>query len=399
MNPLRQQPKGATRSMNRGDSFSSFNPKAPPGPGGHPDSYDHTEDAHAHPEHTGLVDKGYKYEGTYDTPRGAEHMYGHPAGHAATTIHGKPGVSIKEGIRKGTKLAASVQGAASTDPALSRRKEMESYFTGAETPAGAHPDHHAELHRRAFTYSHHDPKRGHVYVNGHGMTATHTNEGGAPKTVIEGYDDRVKYGPHRREELEISAKHADKSKSGAKFGFRTMGDHARDALAERGYAQSGNPATGATEHLHPDGHSVTVYGGSAIIRPHKSRSSIRVTSHQALRHELGQLHGEGAKHSARGAKFNQQPKRAWVKKDHHDVLGKHGYVATTPTGDSKRDGVTRYQKYGEKGYDPNAVAWHDHKTGHTELMHPDHPHDSSKATKIHSAYDLDQHLTKKAKGH
>jgi hypothetical protein len=110
---------------------------------------------------------------------------------------------------------------------------------------------------------------------------------------------------------------------------------------------------------------------------------------------LSTIHGSPAKHSdgVDAAKFIQSPKNAWVNKDHHSVLSKHGYVATSPGG-GKRDGVTRYQKYGEKGYDPKSVAWHWHKTGETELMHPDHQGDSSKSKKIRSAYDLDQHLTK-----
>ena len=80
--------------------------------------------------------------------------------------------------------------------------------------------------------------------------------------------------------------------------FKTMGDHAREALAERGYKQSGNPATGATQHLHPDGHSVTVYGGSAIVTPSNEGRKGSVTRHVSLHgsnglHEaLKRIHGD-----------------------------------------------------------------------------------------------------------
>lgn len=58
------------------------------GPGGHPDSYDMSKSAASHPGHAGLIKAGYKYQGSYRTPRGTEHMYHHATLPPKTLMHG-----------------------------------------------------------------------------------------------------------------------------------------------------------------------------------------------------------------------------------------------------------------------------------------------------------------------
>jgi hypothetical protein len=103
------------------------------GPGGHPDSYDMSKSASQHPGHAGLIKAGYKYQGSYRTPKGTEHMYHHPTLPPQTLQHG-------------AKL--SVSAGAAMDPAVKKVKTFAD--SGIQNPNSSGQGHHADHDKHPF---------------------------------------------------------------------------------------------------------------------------------------------------------------------------------------------------------------------------------------------------------
>lgn len=304
MNPLRQQGRNATRSMNRGDSFGAAHI---PSDAKFADGYDRRgmpipdhayhsksdaeldyiiKDAHEaaeanHPKHGGDPKVHSKY---LDQVNDAHTVKAYRRNNAIWGA--RPAKKQAEGD---VKLAAAVQGAAATDPAAGRRKELESYFSDRvehgvdDAPSGVRPEHHSALTKYGYYPRHTENGQTHYKHASGENSAVHNHKTG--KTTLL----------HKGKSISPSGGHSSLSdahmeRSNVPYGMK-LSTHQH--LVDRGFkhAYSRGESQKDSSHVyhhtkHPTSVTVTEHGHINVSTRHSAKT------HGGLKGLLDK-HGEG----------------------------------------------------------------------------------------------------------